>query len=335
MRAALRSSVLPVAVIAVAMWISARHAATQAGAPPYGVSDLGSVGGTSTVALAVEDGAFPFVYGYGATASGGDHAFAGNASAQPRDLGTLGGRRSEAHAASFLRVVGRAQLANGAYHAFFSDVQVVNPTMQDLGTLGGSQSSANGIAVTTAPQNSFKFLIVDESRTSGDAATRAFMYDTSTGTMSDLGATLGGPNTSATAISGTLHVVGSADLPGGQSHHAFLYANGVTQDLGSLGTTSEALAINDNDVIVGRSDWQVDVIRRATPRTIEGVVIPVATSGDVVVLKLFAGGPQDAWDIEQLLAAGDRSALVGHVESVLPQLPEDARRLWARITGPR
>jgi hypothetical protein len=89
------------------------------------------------------------------------------------------------------------------------------------------------------------------------------------------------------------------------------------------------------DVIVGRSDWQVDVIRRATPRTIEGVVIPVATSGDVVVLKLFAGGPQDAWDIEQLLAAGDRSALVGHVESVLPQLPEDARRLWARITGPR
>jgi hypothetical protein len=89
------------------------------------------------------------------------------------------------------------------------------------------------------------------------------------------------------------------------------------------------------DVIVGRSGWQLDLIRRATPRSIEGVVVPVATSGDVVVLKLFAGGPQDAWDIEQLLAAGDRSALVGHVEGLLPQLPEDARRLWARIVRPR
>jgi hypothetical protein len=89
------------------------------------------------------------------------------------------------------------------------------------------------------------------------------------------------------------------------------------------------------DVIVGRSPWQDDILRRATPRSIEGVDVPIATRGDVVVLKLFAGGPQDAWDIEQLLAVGDRTAIVRHVESSLPRLPPQARALWARIVGSR
>jgi len=89
------------------------------------------------------------------------------------------------------------------------------------------------------------------------------------------------------------------------------------------------------DVIVGRSPWQDDVLRRATPRSIEGIDVPVASRADVVALKLFAGGPQDAWDIEQLLAAGDRIAIVRHVESLLPRLPPQARALWARILGPR
>jgi hypothetical protein len=61
----------------------------------------------------------------------------------------------------------------------------------------------------------------------------------------------------------------------------------------------------------------------------------VATASDLIALKLYAGGPQDAWDIEQLLQAGHRSRLVAAVETLLPSLPEDARRLWARIVGPR
>jgi hypothetical protein len=89
------------------------------------------------------------------------------------------------------------------------------------------------------------------------------------------------------------------------------------------------------DVIVGRSPWQTGVLQRATPQSIDGVVVPVVTRGDVIVLKLFAGGPQDAWDVEQLLAAGNRPAIVRHVESILPELPPPARRLWARIVRPR
>jgi hypothetical protein len=37
--------------------------------------------------------------------------------------------------------------------------------------------------------------------------------------------------------------------------------------------------------------------------------VPVATAGDLIALKLYAGGPQDAWDVEHLLQTGDRAAL--------------------------
>jgi len=141
------------------------------------------------------------------------------------DLGTLGGRRSEAARVFDGRVRWARAIASGAYHAFLQDSYGGPSGLRDLGTLGGSESNANGIAFAATSQNSWKFLIVGYSTTPGDAATRAFIYDTSTSTMSDLGATLGGPNTTATAINSALHVVGYGDLPGGQSHHAFLYAN--------------------------------------------------------------------------------------------------------------
>jgi hypothetical protein len=89
------------------------------------------------------------------------------------------------------------------------------------------------------------------------------------------------------------------------------------------------------DVVVGRAGWQDAAIRRAMVRTIEGVAVPVVTATDLILLKLYAGGPQDAWDIEQLLSSGDRSMLVAAVEAALPILPEDSRRVWARIVGPR
>ncbi|MGH7356491.1 MAG: hypothetical protein ACRELS_18185 [Candidatus Rokuibacteriota bacterium] len=68
-------------------------------------------------------------------------------------------------------------------------------------------------------------------------------------------------------------------------------------------------------------------------REIDGVSVPVVAAADLVLLKLYAGGSQDMWDIEQLLAGPGRAALVAGV--VLPALPEDARRLWARIAGSR
>jgi hypothetical protein len=89
------------------------------------------------------------------------------------------------------------------------------------------------------------------------------------------------------------------------------------------------------DLIVGKTAWQARVLERARSSPVADVVSPVATVADLVLLKLYAAGPQDAWDVAQLLDAGDRAALVAEIEAALPALPEDSRRLWARVVESR
>lgn len=84
------------------------------------------------------------------------------------------------------------------------------------------------------------------------------------------------------------------------------------------------------DLIVGKSRWQAGIADRAQEAAVEGTRLPVAGAADLIALKLYAGGPQDAWDIEQLLGAAG-AALAAEVERLVPDLPEDARALWARI----
>lgn len=85
------------------------------------------------------------------------------------------------------------------------------------------------------------------------------------------------------------------------------------------------------DVIVGRFAWQRGVIERAELYSIGELLLPVARAADVILLKLFAGGIQDAWDIEQLLAAGDRERLAEEVESRLAELSPECSDSWRRI----
>jgi hypothetical protein len=89
------------------------------------------------------------------------------------------------------------------------------------------------------------------------------------------------------------------------------------------------------DLVVGKTAWQARVLERARSSTVADVVSPVATVADLVLLKLYAAGPQDAWDIAQFLEAGDRSTLVAEIEATLPALPDDSRRLWARVVESR
>jgi hypothetical protein len=89
------------------------------------------------------------------------------------------------------------------------------------------------------------------------------------------------------------------------------------------------------DLIVGKSRWQAAILDRSREAAVEGTRILVAGAADLIALKLYAGGPQDMWDIEQLLGAPDGAALAASVERLLPDLPDETRALWARIRGGR
>jgi hypothetical protein len=84
----------------------------------------------------------------------------------------------------------------------------------------------------------------------------------------------------------------------------------------------------DVDIVVGRSQWQSDAIARAGAVEYAGLTLPVVDAADLVLMKLYAGGSQDRWDIDQLLAGDDRAGLVSEVETRLVHLPTEARRLW-------
>jgi len=89
----------------------------------------------------------------------------------------------------------------------------------------------------------------------------------------------------------------------------------------------------DVDLIVGRARWQTAIVGRAETVRVGDIDLPVARAADLILLKLFAGGTQDRWDIEQLLATGDRGVLVGEVERALRDLPPASLTLWAALRG--
>ena len=89
------------------------------------------------------------------------------------------------------------------------------------------------------------------------------------------------------------------------------------------------------DVVVGKGAWQARIFDRARETEIDDISLPLATREDLILLKLFAGGPQDLWDVEQLLAGGDRAAVSAEVERALPDLPASCREAWARVRGGR
>lgn len=88
------------------------------------------------------------------------------------------------------------------------------------------------------------------------------------------------------------------------------------------------------DLVVGRHRWQQRVLERAEPALAGGTTLPTARARDLVLLKLFAGGSQDAWDIEQLLAGPDREGIISDVTADVGDLPARCAKLWGRILAP-
>jgi hypothetical protein len=89
------------------------------------------------------------------------------------------------------------------------------------------------------------------------------------------------------------------------------------------------------DAIVGEAPWQERILSEASPHRVADIEVPVVDEVGLILLKIYAGGPQDRWDIEQLLAiAPDRQRLTELIDERVVSLPPRTHRLWDRIKEP-
>jgi hypothetical protein len=86
------------------------------------------------------------------------------------------------------------------------------------------------------------------------------------------------------------------------------------------------------DLVVGRHAWQARALSRALR---PAGSLPVVQRRDLVLLKLYAGGTQDLWDIREMLALPDADRLIEEVDSDVADLPVDAARRWAEVRDAR
>lgn len=93
-----------------------------------------------------------------------------------------------------------------------------------------------------------------------------------------------------------------------------------------MSTSSAEPAVSE-----GRKAWQSAVIDRARSLHLVDLDLPVAEAADLVLLKLYAGGPQDLWDIQQLLETSDGSRIIADVDTRIFELATEHRRLWQRV----
>ena len=230
---------------------SAGHAALWRGKE---VIDLGTLGGYEGVATSLNNAGG--VFGFSTVDGPIDpYSFLGQSvhtfywrNGAMQDVGTLGGPDAFAGIAH--------QLTGEVFGASFTD-STPNPTtgiptlhpftwrngqIRDLGSLGGTLCCQGSIVSNSRGE------IASDSTLAGDLVSHPFLWDGHR--LIDLG-TLGGANALAYNISESGEVVGASDTP--TSRHGYLWSHGVMTDLGSLGRTSSAIAINSRGQITGSS----------------------------------------------------------------------------------
>lgn len=80
------------------------------------------------------------------------------------------------------------------------------------------------------------------------------------------------------------------------------------------------------DVVVGKQAFLEEILARRRELVVRGRTVPVVVGADLVLLKVFAGGPQDLLDVGTLLSGDEDGALRADLEARLPGLPRGLRR---------
>ncbi|HEY6361832.1 MAG TPA: hypothetical protein VIX63_12045 [Vicinamibacterales bacterium] len=88
---------------------------------------------------------------------------------------------------------------------------------------------------------------------------------------------------------------------------------------------------SDVDVVVAKWQWEAQVIERAQLLEVGGAPIRVPTTGDLILLKLAAGGYLDLRDAAALLAITDRDLVIRDVEAHIEDVRPDVRALWQEL----
>jgi probable HAF family extracellular repeat protein len=194
------------------------HAAVNA--PSWTVVDIGTLGGPGSYGAAVSDAGF--VVGCADLPGGMAHAFLYDG--KMHDLGTGGG--DPAGSSCALAVNDRGVAAGRS-------------SSGDLVLWSGSSVAPIGVKGTVGGINDLNVVVGSANANGG---TRAFVYANGKVTM------IGGDATGeATAVNVRGQVAGTL------SGRAFLYTDGATQDLGTLGGFSSAKGLDDRGRVVGMS----------------------------------------------------------------------------------
>jgi hypothetical protein len=88
------------------------------------------------------------------------------------------------------------------------------------------------------------------------------------------------------------------------------------------------------EVVVGKGAWMRAILDRRSWLTLRAERIPVVDAADLLLLKLYAGGPQDLLDARLLLGANlDQHTTT--VEARLPTAPPFLADAWRHLLGSR
>jgi probable HAF family extracellular repeat protein len=228
------------------------------------ISDLGTLGGTSSLGTGVND--LGQVTGFAQRAKLDPFSIVGLGTqtraflwqnGKMQDLGTLGGPDSFAQ-----YVNNNGQIAGVSYTSYTPDPNTGLPPldpflwqdgkMKDLGNLGGTNDFIGPFLFGLNKDGE----VTGTMALTGDQIYHAFLWNGNR--LIDLNASsggLGGNYSFAQGLNDAGEVVGLATLTGDQVQHAFLWQNGAMTDLGTLhgDPCSEAGSINSSGQVVGAS----------------------------------------------------------------------------------